>query len=175
MGLWALRLQFTTENPGEIDKILMDYQGRAAFDAGSYTRGSTRAAWNKPKAARTIASVRFGGGVRRCPNKEERSMIIFASQSPRRQELMKLTGLPFTVRVADVDETMDPPLPAQQEVARVSRLKARTIAASAAPDDIVIAADTIVVIDGREPRQAAYASGTRSTCSGFSPAGRMRS
>ena len=66
-------------------------------------------------------------------------MIILASQSPRRQELMKLTGLPFTVRVADVDETMDPALPVQQEVARVSRLKARTIAA-----------DTIVVIDGRE-------------------------
>ncbi len=39
MGLWALRLQFTTENPGEIDKVLMDYQGRAVFDAGSYTRG----------------------------------------------------------------------------------------------------------------------------------------
>ena len=39
MGLWALRLQFTTENPGEIDKVLMDYQGRAIFDAGSYTRG----------------------------------------------------------------------------------------------------------------------------------------
>ena len=77
-------------------------------------------------------------------------MIILASQSPRRQELMKLTGLPFTVRVADVDETMDPALPVQQEVARDSRLKARTIAASAAPDDIVIAADTIVVIDGRE-------------------------
>ena len=67
-------------------------------------------------------------------------MIILASQSPRRQELMKLTGLPFTVRVADVDETMDPALPVQQEVARVSRLKARTIAASAAP----------AVIDGRE-------------------------
>ena len=39
MGLWALRLQFTTENPGEIDKVLMDYQGRTVFDAGSYTRG----------------------------------------------------------------------------------------------------------------------------------------
>ena len=39
MVLWALRLQFTTENPGEIDKVLMDYQGRAVFDAGSYTRG----------------------------------------------------------------------------------------------------------------------------------------
>ena len=56
-------------------------------------------------------------------------MIILASQSPRRHELMKLTGLPFTVRVADIDETMDPALPVQQEVTRVSRLKAQTIAA----------------------------------------------
>ena len=87
---------------------------------------------------------------------------------------MKLTGLPFTVRVADVDETMDPALPVQQEVARVSRLKARTIAASAAPDDIVIAADTIVVIDGREAQQAAYAAG-RVRHAQASPAGRMRS
>ena len=77
-------------------------------------------------------------------------MISLASQSPRRQELMNLTGLPFTVRVADVDETMDKSLPVQQEVTRVSRLKAQTIAAGAAADDIVIAADTIVVIDGRE-------------------------
>ena len=77
-------------------------------------------------------------------------MIILASQSPRRHELMKLTGLPFTIRIADVDETMDKSLPVQQEVTRVSRLKAQTIAAGAAADDIVIAADTIVVIDGRE-------------------------
>ena len=72
-------------------------------------------------------------------------MIILASQSPRRQELMKLTGLPFTVRVADIDETMDPALPVQQEVTRVSRRKAQAIAAGASPDDIVIAADTIVL------------------------------
>lgn len=77
-------------------------------------------------------------------------MIILASQSPRRHELMKLTGLPFTVRVADIDETMDPALPVQQEVTRVSRMKAQAIASGASPDDIVIAADTIVVIDGRE-------------------------
>ena len=56
-------------------------------------------------------------------------MIILASQSPRRHELMKLTGLPFTVRVADIDETMDPALPVQQEVTRVSRRKAQAIAA----------------------------------------------
>ena len=39
MGLWALRLQFTTENPGEIDTILEEYRRGGAFDAGSYTRG----------------------------------------------------------------------------------------------------------------------------------------
>ena len=77
-------------------------------------------------------------------------MIILASQSPRRQELMKLTGLPFTVRAADIDETMDKSLPVVQEVTRVSRRKAQAIAESAAAGDIVIAADTIVVIDGRE-------------------------
>ena len=81
-------------------------------------------------------------------------MIILASQSPRRHELMKLTGLPFTVRVADIDETMDPALPVQQEVTRVSRRKAQAIAAGASPDDIVIAADTIVVIDGRAGKAA---------------------
>ena len=59
-------------------------------------------------------------------------MIILASQSPRRHELMKLTGLPFTVRVADIDETMDPALPVQQEVTRVSRRKAQAIAARVA-------------------------------------------
>ena len=77
-------------------------------------------------------------------------MIILASQSPRRQELMKLTGLPFTVRVADIDETMDDSLPPVQEVGRVSRLKAQAIAAAAAPGDIIIAADTIVAIDGKK-------------------------
>lgn len=75
-------------------------------------------------------------------------MLILASQSPRRRALMQLTGLHFTVRVADVDETMDPTLPPAQEVCRVSRLKACTIAAEA-PDALVVAADTIVLIDGQ--------------------------
>ena len=85
-------------------------------------------------------------------------MIILASQSPRRHELMKLTGLPFTVRVADIDETMDPALPVQQEVTRVSRRKAQAIAA-----------DTIVVIDGRElgkPRSEEEARGMLRLLSG---------
>ena len=71
--------------------------------------------------------------------------IILASQSPRRRELMELFHLPFTVQVADIDETMDATKDVAAEVARVSRVKAEAIACS--QDDIVIAADTVVVCD----------------------------
>ena len=73
--------------------------------------------------------------------------IILASQSPRRKELMGLLKLPFTIQVADIDETMDPNKLPFDEVARVSRLKAEAICPKA--DDIVIAADTIVVCENR--------------------------
>ena len=69
--------------------------------------------------------------------------LILASQSPRRRELLGLTGLPFVVRAADIDETMDPGKAPFEEVARVSRLKAEAVARK--PEDVVIAADTIVV------------------------------
>lgn len=73
--------------------------------------------------------------------------LILASQSPRRQELLKLFRRPFTVEVADVDEKMDDSQPAFSEVARVSRRKAEAVARE--QEDVVIAADTIVVCDGQ--------------------------
>ena len=73
--------------------------------------------------------------------------VILASQSPRRKELMGLFRIPFVVRVADIDETMDTGKPARDEVARVSCLKARAVPHG--QDDIVIAADTIVVCAGQ--------------------------
>ena len=73
--------------------------------------------------------------------------LILASQSPRRKELLGLFHIPFTVRVADIDETMDPSLPPYDEVARVSRQQAEAIARDG--DDVVVAADTIVVCQGR--------------------------
>ena len=69
--------------------------------------------------------------------------LILASQSPRRKELLGLMGHPFLIRVADIDETMDPKKAPFDEVARVSRLKA--LAVRREEDDIVVAADTIVV------------------------------
>ena len=85
--------------------------------------------------------------------------LILASQSPRRRELLGLFRRPFTVRVADIDENMDPTLPPYDEVARVSRAKAEAIPRD--PDDIVVAADTIVVCQGRtlgKPRSEAEAA-----------------
>lgn len=73
--------------------------------------------------------------------------LILASQSPRRKELLGLFRVPFAVRVADIDETMNPARNPYDEVARVSRLKAEAVPHN--PDDVVIAADTIVVCQGQ--------------------------
>ena len=84
--------------------------------------------------------------------------VILASQSPRRKELMGLFHIPFTVRVSDADETMDPNLSAADAVAVVSRRKAEAVPRKA--DDLVIAADTIVVCCGEilgKPKDAADA------------------
>jgi len=73
--------------------------------------------------------------------------LILASQSPRRRELLGLFGLAFTVSSADIDETMDPAEPPSEEVARVSVRKAEATARG--PEDVVVAADTIVVCGGQ--------------------------
>ena len=72
-------------------------------------------------------------------------MMILASASPRRQELLRGLGVDFTVRTADIDEHMDAALPPEREVERVARAKAAAIAETANSDDIIIAADTSVV------------------------------
>ena len=73
--------------------------------------------------------------------------LILASASPRRKELLGLFHVPFQIRVADIDETMDPAKPPFDEVARVSNMKAAAVAGGS--DDVVVAADTIVVCEGR--------------------------
>lgn len=73
--------------------------------------------------------------------------VILASQSPRRKELMGLFHIPFIIRVPDADETMDPALSPADAVAQVSRRKADAVTRNT--DDLVIAADTIVVCNGQ--------------------------
>jgi len=74
--------------------------------------------------------------------------LILASGSPRRRQLLSLLGIPFVIKVADVDETPYPGEPPSEMVLRLSRDKALA-AGQARHDEVVIAADTAVVLDGR--------------------------
>jgi septum formation protein len=77
------------------------------------------------------------------------SHIILASGSPRRAELLSQVGLDYTVVVPDVDELAQDGESPRNFVSRMSREKAFKVAGLAATGgDVVVAADTIVVIEG---------------------------
>lgn len=71
-------------------------------------------------------------------------MIILASQSPRRKELLKLLGLEFEIHVSNIDETINTELSIQDMVMDLAYQKAKKVF-NQFPDDVVIGSDTIVV------------------------------
>jgi septum formation protein len=73
-------------------------------------------------------------------------MLALASRSPRRREILRQAGIPFVVRPMEVDETPLPGEAAREYVMRIAREKAA--AATASPGEIVLAADTTVLING---------------------------
>ena len=88
--------------------------------------------------------------------------IILASQSPRRRQLLEQMGVrDFTVRPAVGEEKADPGLSPAELVEVLSRQKAAEAAAGAGEDDLIVAADTVVAIDGLvlgKPRDRAEAA-----------------
>ncbi len=70
-------------------------------------------------------------------------MIILASQSPRRREILAQAGIPFVVRVPGIEESMAEGESAAEYVLRLATDKAAAI--EARPGDYVLAADTAVV------------------------------
>jgi len=74
--------------------------------------------------------------------------LILASASPRRAELLRDAGMPFIVISSAVDETPFPGEPPQDHVLRLANAKAELVAARAVGPAIVIAADTIVLLEG---------------------------
>ena len=72
--------------------------------------------------------------------------LILASGSPRRIELLKMLGCKFQIIPSKVEEKINPRLSPIQKVKKLSRLKALDVA-SKISEGIVIAADTIVVLD----------------------------
>lgn len=85
--------------------------------------------------------------------------IILASQSPRRKQLMELAELEFEILIADVDETNPPGMPGENVPLFLAKKKADAVSHLAA-DAIVIAADTVVLLDHHilgKPTDAAHA------------------
>ena len=74
--------------------------------------------------------------------------LILASASPRRAEILRSAGIPFTVLSSAVDETPLPGETASDLVRRMAAAKAELVAARAVGPAIVIAADTVVALDG---------------------------
>ena len=73
--------------------------------------------------------------------------LVLASQSPRRKELLGLLGRDFITLPVDADETIPPGTPPAEAVEMLAQRKAR-MAASQRPEDLIVAADTVVAIDG---------------------------
>ena len=74
-------------------------------------------------------------------------MLVLASQSPRRREILTQAGFHFIVRVPGIDEVrLSTESPADYYVHRLALEKAR--AAASSPEEFVLAADTVVVVDG---------------------------
>ena len=74
--------------------------------------------------------------------------LILASQSPRRKELLGYITENFTVRVSEAEETTDPALSPEETVKALAVLKGEVVS-TAYPDDVIISADTIVVLDDK--------------------------
>ena len=75
--------------------------------------------------------------------------IILASGSPRRHELLKMIGIKDFIIITDTsEELIIPGLSAEEQVIRLSLQKAQNVAAKCSKEDLIIAADTLVYLDG---------------------------
>lgn len=76
--------------------------------------------------------------------------IILASNSPRRRELLAGLGLDFSVNVLpNIDESYPPTLPSDNVAEHIACKKAEAYKAVMHPDDLIITADTVVIVDNR--------------------------
>lgn len=87
-------------------------------------------------------------------------MLILASASPRRRELLRQAGYQFRVAASQTEETVLTPLPPPELVRHLAERKALSVA-SQFPDDTILAADTVVALENTifgkpdSPQQAA--------------------
>src|SRR5258705_9645756 len=100
--------------------------------------------------------------------------IVLASGSPRRKQLLEMLRIPFRVIPPDVDEHVLPREQPDAYVRRLSRAKAEAVIARA-PGEVVLAADTTVVLGGQifqKPSPPGHARGVREQAEGETAEGR---
>ncbi|WP_341904401.1 Maf family protein [Fluviicola taffensis] len=73
---------------------------------------------------------------------------ILGSQSPRRKELLAGIGVEFEVRIKDTEEVYPDSLPVSEVPEFLSKLKADALIPDLADNEVVICADTVVILDG---------------------------
>lgn len=73
--------------------------------------------------------------------------ILLASESPRRRELLQMTGIPFFVTSARIEEKFDESLSIYEAVQKLAKQKAEAVFKNY-ENELIVAADTIVVING---------------------------
>jgi septum formation protein len=74
--------------------------------------------------------------------------LLLASGSPRRRELLPLLGLPFRVAIPSGEESTAPIGDARRQASQLARMKALSLA-GLNTEDLIVAADTLVVLEGR--------------------------
>ncbi|MDD3837345.1 MAG: Maf family nucleotide pyrophosphatase [Phenylobacterium sp.] len=83
------------------------------------------------------------------PDKRPQGGLVLASASPRRLDLLRQVGVePDTILGAEIDESPRPKETPRQLAVRLAREKAQKVAA-ARPDEVVLAADTVVAVGRR--------------------------
>jgi septum formation protein len=74
--------------------------------------------------------------------------IILASNSPRRKQILEWAEIKFDVIVSNADETYPAGMPADEVAIHIARQKAAAVKKDAGPGPLILAADTIVVLEG---------------------------
>ena len=99
--------------------------------------------------------------------------LLLASKSPRRRQLLAELGIPIEIVSVDVDEHIDTPLPAPQVAEYLACRKSDAFPiAHLADDEVLVTADTVVVLDGHvlgKPADRAEAVAMLQSLSGCSP------
>ncbi|GAB5370461.1 hypothetical protein AAMO2058_001495100 [Amorphochlora amoebiformis] len=93
-----------------------------------------------------VSGISFSSGAGEGEHKKQRRLIL-ASKSPRRRELLGSLGFEFQVRTQDVDEIVSEEIPPKDVAEYLAIKKANASIPFLSPDEVLVSADTVVLLD----------------------------